>query len=156
MLTLMRISGHSRVACRAHSYFSLDMCGRSSLHDDPTNILERFNLPPRLPGFVPHYNVAPTQLQWTISRDEERAPVARQMKWGLVPSWATDPSIGNRMINARAESLSTSPAFRDSLQTRRCVILANGYYEWKVAGKSKAPFYFRLNDGRAFGLAGLW
>jgi len=132
------------------------MCGRSSLHDDPTNILERFNLPPSLPGFVPHYNIAPTQLQWTISLDDDRAAAARQMKWGLVPSWANDPSIGNRMINARAESLGTRPAFRDSLRARRCVILADGYYEWKVVGKSKSPFYFRLNDGRAFGLAGLW
>ena len=60
------------------------------------------------------------------------------------------------MINARAESLSTRPAFRDSLQSQRCVILADGYYEWKVVGKSKVPFYFRLSDGRAFGLAGLW
>ncbi|MFN2603042.1 MAG: SOS response-associated peptidase [Gemmatimonadaceae bacterium] len=132
------------------------MCGRSSLHDDPTNILERFSLPPTLPGFAPHYNIAPTQLQWTISRDNEGAPVARQMKWGLVPSWAADPSIGHRMINARAESLNSRPAFRDSLESRRCVILADGYYEWKVVGKSKVPFYFRLNDGRAFGLAGLW
>lgn len=132
------------------------MCGRSSLHDDPTNILERFSLPPTLRGFAPHYNIAPTQLQWTISRDDERAPIARQMKWGLVPSWAADPSIGNRMINARAESLSTRRAFRESFQTRRCLILADGYYEWKVVGKSKVPFYFRLNDGRAFGLAGLW
>jgi len=132
------------------------MCGRSSLHDDPTNILERFSLPPTLPGFTPHYNIAPTQLQWTISRDDGRTPVARQMKWGLVPSWATDPAIGNRMINARAESLSTRRAFRDSFESRRCVILADGYYEWKLVGKSKVPFYFRLNDGRAFGLAGLW
>ena len=132
------------------------MCGRSSLHDDPTNILERFNLPRRLPDFVPHYNIAPTQLQWTISRDDALAAGVRQMKWGLVPSWATDPSIGNRLVNARAESLSTRPAFRDSLRTRRCVILADGYYEWKVVGRSKVPFYFRLNDGRAFGLAGLW
>jgi putative SOS response-associated peptidase YedK len=136
--------------------FFINMCGRSSLHDDPTNILERFSLPPALPGFAPHYNIAPTQLQWTISLDNQRVPVARQMKWGLVPAWATDPAVGNRMVNARAESLATRPAFRDSLGSRRCVILADGYYEWKVAGKSKVPYYFRLNDGRAFGLAGLW
>ena len=132
------------------------MCGRSSLHDDPTNILERFELPPVLPGFAPRYNIAPTQLQWTILRESAGAPEARQLKWGLVPSWATDPSIGNRMINARAESLTEKPSFRESLQTRRCVILADGYYEWKSVGKGKVPFYFRLSDGRAFGLAGLW
>jgi putative SOS response-associated peptidase YedK len=132
------------------------MCGRSTLHDAPTNILERFSLPPVLPGFEPRYNIAPTQLQWTILRDGLNAPQARQLKWGLVPAWASDPSIGNRMINARAESLTQRPSFRESLETRRCVILADGYYEWKVVGKTKVPMYFRLNDGRAFGLAGLW
>lgn len=132
------------------------MCGRSSLHDDPTNILERFSLPPVLPGFEPLYNIAPTQLQWSILRDGNGAAEARQLKWGLVPSWATDPSIGNRMVNARAESLTEKPSFRESLQTRRCVILADGYYEWKSVGKTKVPMYFRLADGRAFGLAGLW
>jgi len=84
------------------------MCGRSSLHDDPTNILERFSLP-SLPGFEPHYNIAPTQLQWSIIRDGNGAPEVRQLKWGLVPSWANDPSVGNRMINARAESLTEKP-----------------------------------------------
>lgn len=132
------------------------MCGRSTLHDAPTNILERFSLPPVLPGFEPHFNIAPTQLQWTILLDGEGAPQVRQLKWGLVPSWANDPSIGNRMINARAESLAERPSFRESLETRRCVILADGYYEWKVVGRTKVPMYFRLSDGRAFGLAGLW
>jgi len=132
------------------------MCGRSSLHDDPTNILERFELPPMLPGFEPHYNIAPTQQQWAILRHGPGKPEVRQLKWGLVPSWANDPSIGNRMINARAESLTEKPSFRESLQTRRCVILADGYYEWKSIGKKKVPMYFRLSDGRAFGLAGLW
>jgi putative SOS response-associated peptidase YedK len=132
------------------------MCGRSTLHDAPTNILERFSLPPVLPGFEPHFNIAPTQLQWTILRDGASSAEVRQLKWGLVPSWANDPSIGNRMVNARAESLTERPSFRETLETRRCVILADGYYEWKVVGKSKVPMYFRLSDGRAFGLAGLW
>ena len=132
------------------------MCGRSTLHDAPTNILERFSLPPMLPGFVPRYNIAPSQLQWAISRGRDGAAAARQLKWGLVPSWAKDPTIGNRMINARADSLTKKPSWRDSLRTQRCVILADGYYEWKSAGKEKTPVYFRLADGRAFGLAGLW
>lgn len=109
-----------------------------------------------LPGFVPHYNIAPTQQQWTILRDGLSIPETRQLKWGLVPSWATDPSVGNKLVNARAESLTQKPSFRDSLQTRRCVILADGYYEWKLVGKKKVPMYIRLTDGRAFGLAGLW
>ena len=119
------------------------MCGRSSLHDDPTNILERFSLP-GLPGLKAHYNIAPTQLQWSIIREGNGAPEVRQLKWGLVPSWASDPSVGNWMINARAESLTEKPSFRESLQTRRCVILADGYYEWKAVGKKKVPMYFRL------------
>jgi putative SOS response-associated peptidase YedK len=132
------------------------MCGRSSLHDQPTNILERFNLPPVLPGFSPRYNIAPSQLQWTIARDGSEEPTVRQLKWGLVPSFADDPAIGNRLINARAESLLERPAFRDSFRSRRCAILADGYYEWAGKGKNRTPMYFRLSDGRAFGLAGLW
>lgn len=132
------------------------MCGRSTLHDAPTNILERFSLPPVLPGFEPHFNIAPTQQQWTILRQTDGAPAARQMRWGLIPSWAADPSIGNRMINARAESLTERAAFSTPLESQRCIILADGYYEWRVSGKSKIPMYFRLADGRAFGLAGLW
>lgn len=119
-------------------------------------MLERFSLPPMLPGFLPRYNIAPTQQQWTIARDGHSAPFARQMRWGLVPSWANDPSVGQRMINARAESLTEKPSFSTPLKKQRCLILADGYYEWKAVGKRKVPFYFRLADGRAFGLAGLW
>ena len=132
------------------------MCGRSSLHDHPTNILERFHLPPVLPGFEPHFNIAPSQLQWTVARDGAESPEVRRLKWGLVPSFADDPAIGNRLINARAESLADRSAFRNSFRDRRCVILADGYYEWAGTGKNRRPNYFRLSDGRAFGLAGLW
>ncbi len=119
-------------------------------------MLERFSLPPMLPGFVPRYNIAPTQQQWTIARDGHSTRFVRQMRWGLVPSWANDPSVGQRMINARAESLTEKPSFSTPLKKQRCLILADGYYEWKAVGKRKVPFYFRLADGRAFGLAGLW
>jgi putative SOS response-associated peptidase YedK len=132
------------------------MCGRSTLHDEPVNMLERFSLPPMLPGFVPRYNIAPTQQQWAIARDRERKAVVREFRWGLVPSWAKDPSVGQRMINARAESLAEKPSWSMPLRTQRCLILADGYYEWKAGEKGKIPFYFRLADGRAFGLAGLW
>ena len=132
------------------------MCGRSSLHDHPTNILDRFSLPPALPDFTPRYNIAPSQLQWTIALDGDSPPAIRQLKWGLVPSFADDPAIGNRLINARAESLLERAAFRDSFRSRRCAILADGYYEWAGKGKNRTPMYFRLSDGRAFGLAGLW
>lgn len=153
----MRFSGQrSRAWGVATNYLGFSMCGRSTLHDAPTNILERFSLPPMLPGFAPRYNIAPSQPQWTIFRDRSVTAVARELKWGLVPSWANDPSIGNRMINARAESLTEKPSWRDSFQSQRCIILADGYYEWTGVGKSKIPNYFRLADGRSFGIAGLW
>ncbi len=119
-------------------------------------MLERFSLPPMLPGFVPRYNVCPSQQQWTIARDSSGKAIARQMRWGLIPSWANDPSVGQRMINARSESLTEKPSWSTPLKKQRCLILADGYYEWKSDGKRKVPFYFRLADGRAFGLAGLW
>ena len=153
---MMRFSGHSLMQRRLPRIILEPMCGRSTLHDAPTNILERFSLPPVLPGFEPHYNIAPTQQQWTIARTGNRSPVARRMRWGLIPSWADDPSIGNRLINARAESLTERPAFSTPLRTQRCLILADGYYEWRRNGKTKTPVYFRLSDGRAFAFAGLW
>ena len=132
------------------------MCGRSSLHDAPTNVLERFRLPPVLPGFKPRYNIAPTQEQWTLGLDARGEYEVKARRWGLIPSWANDPAIGNRMINARAESLVEKPAFRDSVETRRCLILADGYYEWTGTGKSKVPLFFHMKGHRAFAMAALW
>lgn len=132
------------------------MCGRSTLHDAPTNVLEHFRLPPVLPGFKPSYNIAPTQDQWTIALDGDGNPSVKQRRWGLVPSWAKDISVGNRMINARADSVADKPSFRDAMQSRRCLVLADGYYEWTVRGKSKVPMYFHLEGNRAFAMAGLW
>jgi len=132
------------------------MCGRSTLHDAPANVLEHFRLPPVLPGFEPRYNIAPSQEQWTIALDGDGTPAARLRRWGLVPSWAKDKSIGHRMINARAESLADKPSFRDALESRRCLVLTDGYYEWTVRNKVKVPMYFHLAGNRAFAMAGLW
>ena len=132
------------------------MCGRSSLHDAPVSVLERFSLPPVLPGFIPRYNIAPTQDQWTVALDRQGRPAATPRRWGLIPSWANDPAIGNRMINARSDSLAEKPAFRDSVRERRCVILADGYYEWAGTGKARAPFFFHLPGNAPFAMAGLW
>ena len=129
------------------------MCGRYTLKHDIQAIAQEFHVAPSLQT-APRYNIAPTQEVVSVLQNGDAH--LELLRWGLIPSWAKEESIGSKMINARAESLTERRAFRDSLQTRRCVILANGYYEWKVVGKSKAPFYFRLNDGRAFGLAGLW
>ena len=119
-------------------------------------MLERFSLPPMLPGFEPRYNIYPSQQQWIIARGRSGKARVGQLRWGLIPSWADDPSIGNRMTNVRAESLTGKAAWATPFRTQRCLVLADGYYEWKVVGKGKAPYYFKLSDGRAFGLAGLW
>jgi putative SOS response-associated peptidase YedK len=132
------------------------MCGRSSLHDAPANVLERFKLPPSLPGFEPRFNIAPSQLQWTVLLDANGKPQARQLKWGLVPSWAQDPAIGSRMVNARSDSLTEKPSYRDSFRDRRCVILADGYYEWTGKGRSRVPVFFHLAGNKPFAIAGIW
>ncbi|HUQ49048.1 MAG TPA: SOS response-associated peptidase [Gemmatimonadaceae bacterium] len=132
------------------------MCGRSSLHDAPVSMLAKFHLPPILPGFMPRYNVAPSQEQWTILLDDEKKPAARQLKWGLVPSWADDPAVGQRMINARSDSVADKPSYKESFFNRRCLILADGYYEWTGTGKSRVPMFFHLPGNRDFALAGLW
>lgn len=132
------------------------MCGRSSLHDAPVSVLEHFSLPPTLPGFVRRYNIAPTQDQWTIALDREGKPAATPRRWGLIPSWANDPAIGNRMINARSDSLAAKPAFKDSVRERRCVVLADGYYEWSGTGMTRAPYFFHMSGNAPFAIAGLW
>ncbi|HVF38636.1 MAG TPA: SOS response-associated peptidase [Gemmatimonadaceae bacterium] len=132
------------------------MCGRSTLHDAPVNILDRFSLPPVLPGFQPRYNIAPSQLQWTLLLDDTGAPAVRPIRWGLVPSWAKDPLGGSRLINARAESVAEKPAFSESLRKRRCVVLADGYYEWRSTTRERVPMFFHLGGHMAFGFAALW
>lgn len=104
----------------------------------------------------PRYNVAPSQSVPVVRNLEERA--LTWCRWGLIPAWAKDPAIGHRMINARAETLAEKPAFRSALEKRRCVILADGFYEWqKTPGSTRRrPFHFALRDGQPFAFAGLW
>lgn len=109
-----------------------------------------------LPGFEPRYNIAPSQPQWTILLGENGQPTARQLKWGLVPSWADDPSAGQRLVNARSDSVADKPSYKESFFNRRCLILADGYYEWGGKGKARAPMFFHLKGNRDFALAGLW
>ncbi len=139
----------------SHGYFE-NMCGRSTLHDAPVSVLGKFHLPPMLRGFKPSYNIVPSQDQWTILLDASGKPAPRQLRWGLVPSWAEDPSAGARLINARSDAVAIKPSFQASFRSRRCVILADGYYEWSGAGKTRAPFFFHLAGHRDFALAGLW
>ena len=105
-------------------------------------------------AFQPRYNVAPTQQVPILLRDGPR--VVRDMRWGLVPHWAKDRSIGNKMINARAETLTEKPAFRGLVGRKRCVVLTDGFYEWKRDEGSKVPHYIHDPDGRLLPMAGLW
>ena len=132
------------------------MCGRSSLHDAPVSVLERFNLPPVVPGFTPRYNIAPSQEQLTILLGNDGQPELRPLRWGLIPSWAADRGIGSRLINARSDSLATRPSWEFLLRKRRCLVLADGYYEWTSTGKSRTPMFFHLSGHRPFALAGIW
>ena len=132
------------------------MCGRFTLTVDPADLQDAF---PEFtfPGqFAPRYNIAPTQPVLVIPNDG--ASSADFFVWGLIPSWAKDPAIGARMINARAETLAEKPSFRSAYRYRRCLILSDGFYEWQaqVGSKVKVPHYIRLKSGRPFAFAGLW
>jgi len=136
------------------------MCGRYTVRSiQPVAELFGISLPPE---FQPRYNVAPTQDVLVVrSASKEETNAARRgdlLRWGLVPSWADDPSMGNRMINARAETAATRPAFRDAMKRRRCLVPADGFYEWqKQEGSArKQPHLIRMADDRPFGFAGLW
>ena len=104
---------------------------------------------------APRYNIAPTQDVLAITNEGE-SNAARFMRWGLVPRWARDVSIGNRMINARAETLAERPSFRVAFRRRRCLVVADSFYEWKREGRGRTPMRIRLEDGGIFAFAGLW
>lgn len=105
---------------------------------------------------VPRYNIAPTQFIAALTEVENSREVSL-FKWGLVPHWAKDDSIGNKLINARAETLGEKPSFREAFRSRRCIIPASGFFEWSKTSKGvKQPFYFHLKDKEIFGFAGLW
>lgn len=134
------------------------VCGRFT-QSDPERIVQEFSIvgePPRL-GVAPRYNVAPTQpvaVVRMLGPKNERT--LDMLRWGLIPVWAKDPSIGNRMINARMETLADKAAFRDALRLRRCLVVADGFYEWRREGRAKQPFYIRRKDGALLAMAGLW
>jgi len=133
------------------------MCGRFRLSRRKQVVMERFDAICDEPEWEPRYNIAPTQPA-AIVRQHPQEPVRKlsMMRWGLVPSWAKDSSTAASMINARSETASTKPAFSDALKHRRCLIPADGFYEWKRLGGSKQPFCFELNNGELFAFAGLW
>jgi putative SOS response-associated peptidase YedK len=133
---------------------SREMCGRYSLTQKP-DFAELADVRIEWGGIKPRFNVAPTQ-RLPILRIDEGVPVVTEAKWGLVPSWADDPSIGSRMINARGETVAEKPSFRSAFKSRRCVVPADGFYEWQKVGKGKQPWRFVKPDRRPFLFAGLW
>ena len=132
------------------------MCGRFTLTLDPGELQEKLDLGPFLEMYQPRYNIAPTQPVSVVRDGASRA--IEQFRWGLIPSWAKDMDIGNRMINARAETLIEKPSFRNLIKRKRCLILADGFFEWSIQdpAKGKAPFYFQVDDGEPFTFAGLY
>jgi putative SOS response-associated peptidase YedK len=132
------------------SCHNLPMCGRYALHSNPEVVALLFGLS-EVPAYQPRYNIAPTA-QVLVVRDGGAAMV----KWGLVPRWAKDPSMGARMNNARAETVAEKPSFRDAYRERRCLIPANGFYEWKLEDGKKQPYYITPSGGALFAFAGLW
>jgi len=131
------------------------MCGRYTITVSGRLLAELFELGSE-PRFAPRYNVAPTQHVPVVrlSADGQREWV--EARWGLVPAWAKDESIGARMINARGETLTEKPSFRNAVRRRRCLIPADGFYEWRREGAGKQPYLIRFSDGRPFAFAGLW
>ncbi|MBK7141437.1 MAG: SOS response-associated peptidase [bacterium] len=133
------------------------MCGRYTLAVQLDLIQDRFLLKNSIPAFAPRYNISPTQTALVITQSSDGRGL-ETMRWGLVPFWAKDPSIGNKMINARAETLAEKPSFRKSLERKRCLIPADGFYEWKKLpdGRSKIPMRIVVGQGDLFAFAGLW
>jgi len=132
------------------------MCGRFTLTVDPAELQEKFGNYTFPKKFSPRFNIAPTQPVMAIPNDDKFK--ADFFVWGLIPMWAKDPSIGSRMINARGETLAEKPSFRGSLKYKRCLILADGFYEWKSAEgkKTKTPYFIHMKDRQPFAFAGLW
>jgi len=133
------------------------MCGRYKLSRRKQVVEEYFDTVSGEEDWVPRYNIAPTQ-PIPVIHQHPREPVLELslMRWGLIPSWAKDASGAARMINARSETAATKPAFRDALKSRRCLIPADGFYEWAKTGKTKQPYCFEINDGQLFAFAGIW
>lgn len=130
------------------------MCGRYSFAVEDELIRERFGVTVRSAVWKARYNCAPTQDLPVISSDDPGGLTLYQ--WGLIPSWAKDPAIGNRMINARAETITEKPSFRNAFRSRRCLVPADSFYEWKRDGNEKIPHRILMKDRSPFAMAGIW
>jgi putative SOS response-associated peptidase YedK len=131
------------------------MCGRFTLQISPELLAEIFGLA-GIPVFPARFNIAPTQQIPIIRQGADSHNHFDMLRWGLIPSWAKDKSIGSKIINARCETVHEKPAFRHAIRYRRCIVLSSGFYEWRHEGKMASPFYIRLKDGSPMYFAGLW
>jgi putative SOS response-associated peptidase YedK len=131
------------------------MCGRFLLYTSGAALAEWLGLP-EVPALEPRYNIAPTQPVAAVRAGPGGDRELVRLRWGLVPSWSTDLAIGNRLINARAETAADKPSFRVAFRQRRCLVPANGFYEWVGRAGKKQPIHFRLRERRPFAFAGLW
>jgi len=133
------------------------VCNRYRLTHSKEYLAERFEASADEIEDRPRYNIAPTQQVLTVrKKDGKKSRQFTTMRWGLIPSWSKDMSIGTRTLNARSETVTKTPAFRESILTKRCLIPADGFYEWRKMGSVKQPYCFELSDGEVFALAGLW
>ncbi|MGD0530075.1 MAG: SOS response-associated peptidase [Polyangiaceae bacterium] len=132
------------------------MCGRTALTASPDDLRDIFGLD-ETPTLAPHYNVPPSQPLAVVRVMRDRGRKLELLRWGLVPSWADDAKIGHRLSLARIETAATTPAFREAVRRRRCLVVVDGFYEWKRDGENASrPYFLRRPDGAPFALAGLW
>ncbi len=131
------------------------MCGRFALIVDASVLADVFDVDPPQ-ELQPRFNIAPTQTVPIIRTGNATPRECALVRWGLVPSWAKDEKMGARMINARGETVAEKPSFRSAVKSRRCLIAANGFYEWVRTADGKQPHYIHFSDGRVFAFAGLW
>jgi len=131
------------------------MCGRFILLTDLSVIVESFRIGEVTAEYKPGSSISPGQQISAVIRDDNVNKLVN-FRWGLIPSWAKDPSMGNRMFNARAETIAEKPSFREAFKKRRCLIVADGFYEWQKMEKGKKPFHFSLRSSEPFGFAGLY
>lgn len=131
------------------------MCGRFALKAPPAKLATYFGLD-EVADFAPRYNIPPGTDIPVIRQSPEHKRVLHLLRWGLVPNWSKDPSIGAKLNNARGETVAEKPSFRDAFKRRRCLIPADGFYEWKTEGKLKQPYYISLKSGEPMAMGGLW
>lgn len=131
------------------------MCGRFTLSASGEELARQFDLEEEI-ELEPRFNIAPTQDVATIRQEPGKVRMLSYQRWGLIPAWAKDPSVGSRMINARCETAAEKPAFRDALSRRRCIVPADGFYEWSKGAAARGPHWIHPRAARLIGIAGLW